>query len=608
MARPGKRTAPRAQNRAALLGFIDGCWTRVIKHFASECLVMTFAVQRVKAQNRRDMLFLAAHPTATTCPRIWRTGRRIRRATLVRLRTGVDFGCDGGAMRQTTWVSISVVAVLGLLTSGCLARIIGGDYRDSQPYAFIARLNAEREADATVALVRRARAFLRSAERDGVRGAPHDHHFHLIGFATGRTLACAELLDTGERAGLREPEHLPALHFTEDSLRLHPDYHAAIGVRSVLRQALANANRIDDEARVNEQYLRRILDLAVTADLGGTYYLYAFDYRFDPPADKPSPSGLQPNRDSSDLYVSNDYAIAVATCLTELAQHVANEHGLRAPTFKPVASVHPHRPNAISELERVAALGVRHLKWLPPAQHIDPADPRLDTFYRAMAEHGIALLSHTGKEHTLRVAAGDDDLGNPLRLRRALDNGVTVVMLHAGRDGDEPSDARDAGAPRSYFERFLEMMREPTYRGRLFGEISVLPYVGTQDKMAEIFADPDLRCRMLDGSDYPNPALNIVRMLSTDLFETHGPLRWSAAETLSTLRARRDALDNIRKQNPVLYDFVVKRSLRFPIRGRLLPLPDAVFYDLATKVAHPQLGCLPADVPVRTLSAPVTGH
>lgn len=481
-----------------------------------------------------------------------------------------------------------IVAALSLLTSGCLARFIGGDYRDSEPYGFIARINAEREAEPTVTLIRRARALLQAAQRDGVQGAPHDHHFHLIGFATGRTLACAELLDPRERSGLSEAETLPKLRFTESSLQLHPDYHNLIGVRTVLRQALANANRIDDEERVNEQYLRRILDLAVAADLGGTYYLYAFDYRFDPPAGQPSPPGLQPSRDSSDLYVSNDYAIAAARCLTRLAKHLAEKHALRAPSFEPVASVHPHRPNAISELERVAQLGVRHLKWLPPAQHIDPADPRLDEFYRTMADRGIALLSHTGKEHTLRVANGDADLGNPIRLRRALDAGVTVVMLHAGRDGEEPSDAQ-----RSYFERFLEMMREPAYRGRLFGEISVLPYVGTQDKMAEIFADPNLRCRMLDGSDYPNPALNIVRMLSTDLFEPSGPLHWSAAEPLHTLRARRDALDTIRRQNPVLYDFVLKRSLRFHIQGqgRLEPLPDAVFYDLATKVAHPQLGC-----------------
>ncbi|HKU39667.1 MAG TPA: amidohydrolase family protein [Polyangiales bacterium] len=492
--------------------------------------------------------------------------------------------CHASAVRRTTPIPSWILAALCVLASGCLARFLGGDYHDSQPYAFMARIHAARdESDMTVMLVRRARALLHSAERDGVRGAPHDHHFHLIGFASGRRLACAELLDAHDRAGLREPERLPELRFSEDNLRLHPDYDDVIGVRTVLRQVLANANRIDDDDRANEQYLKRILDLAVAADLGGTYYLYAFDYRFDPP-------GLQPSRDRSDLYVSNDYAIAVAECLTQLAKHLAAKRGLRAPSFEPVASVHPHRPDALSELERLAKLGVRHLKWLPPAQHIDPADPRLDPFYRALAEHGIVLLSHTGKEHTLRVADGDEDLGNPLRLRRALEAGVTVVMLHAGREGEEQSGAR-----RSYFERFLQMMREPTYRGRLFGEISVLPYVGTQDEMAVIFADPELRCRMLDGSDYPNPALHIVRMLSKDLFASRGPLRWSDAEPLGALRARRDALDTIRRQNPVLYDFVLKRSLRFRIQGRLEPLPDAVFYDLPTKLAHPQLGCSPIE-------------
>ena len=512
-------------------------------------------------------------------------------------------------MRRTPRIPTLIVAGLWVLTSGCLARFIGGDYRDSQPYAFIAGIKAAHdEGDPTVMLVQRARALLHSAERDGVRGAPHDHHFHLIGFATGTKLACADLLDARERAGLREPERLPELRFTEDNVRLHPDYHDVIGVRTVLRQALADANNIDDDERANEQYLKRILDLAVAADLGGTYYLYAFDYRFDPPAGRPSPPGLQPSRDQSDLYVSNDYAITAAECLTQLAKHLADKRGLRAPSFTPVASVHPHRPHALTELQRLAKLGVRYLKWLPPAQHIDPADPRLDAFYRALAGHGIALLSHTGKEHTLRVADGDEDLGNPLRLRRALQAGVTVVMLHAGREGEEESDTSSSGAPRSYFERFLEMMREPAYRGRLFGEISMLPYVGTQDEMATIFADPDLRCRMLDGSDYPSPALNIVRMLSRELFESRGPLRWSDAEQVSTRRARRDALDTIRRQNPLLYDFVLKRSLRFRIHGRLEPLPDAVFYDLATKVAHPQLGCSSIEVPERIRPAPQVGR
>lgn len=512
-------------------------------------------------------------------------------------------------MSRSVRISTAIVAALWALTSGCIARFIGGDYSSSHPYAFIANVNAARDGrDPAVTLIRRARGLLAAAMRDGVRGAPHDHHFHLIGFATGRTLGCAELLDPADRHGLREPAVLPELRFTEDNIRLHPDYHDFIGVRTVLRQALAHANRIDDESRANEQYLRRILDLAVAADLGGTYYLYAFDYRFDPPAGQPSPPGLRPNRNRSDLYVSNDYSIAVGQCLSALAKHLADRHGLRAPTFVPVGSVHPHRPAAIAELERLSRLGVRHLKWLPPAQHIDPADPRLDAFYRTMARLGIALLSHTGKEHTLRVADGDDDLGNPLRLRRALEAGVTVVMLHAGREGEENSDTDHPGGPQTYFERFLAMMRVPAYRGRLFGEISVLPYVGTQDEMAVVFADPDLRCRMLDGSDYPNPALELVRRLSGALFEPNGPLRWSASDDVSTLRARRDALDAIRQQNPVLYDFVLKRSLRFHVHDRLQPLPDAVFYDLATKIAHPQLGCPPIEASGRrTLGyAPVT--
>lgn len=492
-------------------------------------------------------------------------------------------------MGRTPKLPTVLAATLLIALPGCISKLIGGDYTESRPYAFIASVNAAADCcstDPKVALIRRARTLLDAATRDGVRGAPHDHHFHLVGAATNRTLACSDLLEPSERRDLKGADALPEFHFSERSVRLHPDYHDAVGVRPILRAALARANAVDDEAYANEQYLRRILDLAVAADLGGTYHLYAFDYRFD------VGSG-GPNRELSDLYISNDYALDAATCLTALGQQLAALHGLRAPRFVPVASVHPDRPGAIDELRRVAARGVRHLKWLPPAQHIDPASERHEAFYGAMVELGIALLSHTGKEHTLRVPSEDEDLGNPLRLRRALDAGVTVVMLHAGRDGEEDSDSPNAGAPRSYFERFMEMMREEAYEGRLFGEISVLPYVGTHDEMAQVFADPELRCRMLDGSDYPNPALDIVKRLSGGLFEPNGPLRWSKSDSVETLRVRRDALEEIRKQNPLLYDFVLKRSLRFPLRGRKgpVPLPDAAFYDIATKAAQPQLGC-----------------
>jgi hypothetical protein len=56
------------------------------------------------------------------------------------------------------------------------------------------------------------------------------------------------------------------------------------------------------------------------------------------------------------FYVSNDYVIKLSR---------------RFPDTLPVlatASIHPYRHDAIAELERVAAQGVRVIKWLPNVQ------------------------------------------------------------------------------------------------------------------------------------------------------------------------------------------------------------------------------------------------
>ena len=49
--------------------------------------------------------------------------------------------------------------------------------------------------------------------------------------------------------------------------------------------------------------------------------------------------------------------------------------------FQWAASIHPFDPTAVARLDHAAARGARAIKWLPSAQHIDPADPRCDAFY-----------------------------------------------------------------------------------------------------------------------------------------------------------------------------------------------------------------------------------
>ena len=94
--------------------------------------------------------------------------------------------------------------------------------------------------------------------------------------------------------------------------------------------------------------------------------------------------------------------------------------------------MHPYRLDASEELERCHCRGARVCKWLPNSMVIDPADERCDPFYAACARLGIAILCHTGAETSVDFLGSRvvNELGNPLRLRRALRAGVKVIAAH----------------------------------------------------------------------------------------------------------------------------------------------------------------------------------
>ncbi len=252
-----------------------------------------------------------------------------------------------------------------------------------------------------------------------------------------------------------------------------------------------------------------------------------------------------PDTARTEFYVPNAYVLKLAREHPEL--------------FVPVVSVHPARPDAIRELEACAAQGARMVKWLPNAQAIDPADPRFDPFYRRMKELGMVLLTHAGEEKAVAVK-GAQSLGNPLRLRRPLDLGVTVIVAHCASLGRN-EDLDHAGRTAPNFELFLRLMETAKYRGLLLGDLSALTQVNRlPGPLRVILARPDFEGRLVNGSDYPLPGVNLV--IWTRKLVQMGMI---------TLAERR-ALNEIWKRNPLLFDFVLKRTLRDPRNGRRLPV------------------------------------
>jgi predicted TIM-barrel fold metal-dependent hydrolase len=308
-------------------------------------------------------------------------------------------------------------------------------------------------------------------------------------------------------------------------------------------KVLTSAAGIADAEHADEQYVARLVSLARNIENHGKYCLLALDrnYRRDGEVDL----------EKTTFYVPDDYAYAVAEKYPDV--------------FEPAMSIHPYRRDALAEMDTFAKRGGRLIKWLPNGMGIDPADPVCEPFYDRMKELGLILLTHAGEEKA--VEAATQDLGNPLRLRAALDRGVRVIVAHCASLGeDEDLDA--PGKPLvSSFRLFLRLMETKKYEGLLFGDISAMTLANRcgNGSLETILNRTDLHSRLINGSDYPLPAANIL-------------LRTGKLESLGFITAEERALLNeIYDYNPLLLDFMVKRLIRAPGTG--VRLADGVFMD-----------------------------
>ena len=220
--------------------------------------------------------------------------------------------------------------------------------------------------------------------------------------------------------------------------------------------------------------------------------------------------------------------------------------------FEWAASIHPYRADCAAALEAAKRDGARAVKWLPAAMGIDPASPLCDRFYEAAAKLDLPLISHAGLERAV-IGSDAQDYGNPLRLRRALDAGVRVVVAHCASMGqDRDIDKGENGPYVDSFSLFRRLMQEKKYEKNLFGDISAMTQTNRAGPaLAEVIERGEWHPRLLNGSDYPLPG--VMPVFSVDYLVSLGLLRESAAPVLKEIRA----------YNPLLFDFVLKRRLRW---------------------------------------------
>lgn len=341
-----------------------------------------------------------------------------------------------------------------------------------------------------------------------------DTHVHVVGVGDG---------GTGCRVNPEMQSHL------------HP-------VRRVQYEAYLAASGLEDNGRVDADYVSRVLALTSAFPARARFAMLAFDWFHDQHG--------RERRELSTFYVPNDYVAELCS---------------RHPQLTFFASVHPYRADALHELERVASRGAQGVKWLANAMGIDPLDERCSAYYDKLRELGLLLLTHAGHELAVDGDTGQA-FGNPLRLRKPLDHGVTVIVAHCASLGlsEDLDDAQRRVIPS--FDLFLRLMREPRYEGLLYGDLSAVTLRNREPSVAQtVIRATELHDRLIHGSDYPVIA---VRPLSS-----FGTLQRAGL----LLEEELAGIAEVCEANPLLGDFVLKRRLGVELAGEIRRLPPRVF-------------------------------
>jgi uncharacterized protein len=288
--------------------------------------------------------------------------------------------------------------------------------------------------------------------------------------------------------------------------------------------------------KVDVSVVQKKLELVQEMPAGFKLMLFAFDWFHD--------ENGQPVTDKSIFHIPDQYAYDVVQSEPQ--------------AFEWVCSVHPYRADALDALDAAKAQNARAIKWLPQGMGIDPASPKCDAFYKKAVALNLPIICHTGRESA--VQGGNQNDANPLKLRRALDAGVRVVLAHCASDGHD-IDYDNGNKKIKSFDLFLRLMNAPEYQKLLFGEISAITLFNHSWTIKPLLQHTDLHSRLLNGSDYPLPG--ILPLISLKQLTKQQLLSLSEAQFLNALR----------NYNPVMFDFALKRLIQF--EG--LSFPQSVF-------------------------------
>ncbi len=225
---------------------------------------------------------------------------------------------------------------------------------------------------------------------------------------------------------------------------------------------------VNDPASANRKYLQDLLQELRASQFVGKAVLLGMDGVY-------SGNG-QLNINATEFLISNDYVLTQANTYPD--------------EFLAGVSINPQRGDAIEELHRCAEAGAVLVKVLPNAQQFDPAHDRYKTFYRTLASLKLPLLSHVGYEFSL--IGKDQSVGDPDRLRTALEEGATVIAAHACSYG------------LMIYEKFFPTLLDfVNHYSNFFADVSALTLPNRMRMLRKLRHHPEVFDRLLFGTDYP---------------------------------------------------------------------------------------------------------
>ncbi len=135
--------------------------------------------------------------------------------------------------------------------------------------------------------------------------------------------------------------------------------------------------------------------------------------------------------------IETSVVCSIATKVAQFGPILEWSKMIASPSIVPFASIHPEDPDLAARAAEVKAAGLKGVKMHPYYQCFTFDEPRLFPLYRALVEHDLVLLCHTGFD----IAYPRDRVADPEKIAAVLDRfpRLRLVTSHTGawEDWDE---------------------------------------------------------------------------------------------------------------------------------------------------------------------------